>query len=500
MTVEPAHPSNADEIGPVVSDPGSDPADRRPRRLWFHRVALMALVVALLAAVGVDAAVMTTQHRSAASLRATDQVLSRTRTTLSTTKKKTKFTTAVGLSILASQAKTEAEISAAEKSLGSMSQTAMLQSLDIATLQTCLTGVANAVTAINSSNLPGAVSSISGASSSCLSLDNSSGGPVYPFDFPDPFVLPVGSQYFAFATNSAEGNIQIIQSSDLTHWSAVGDALPHLASWAKPGATWGPSVIQLAGSYVLYYSAIVSATGQQCISDAVASQPQGPYIDSSTSPLMCQAALGGSMDPSPFVDANGTPYLIWKSQGVSGQPPTLWSEQLTAAGTALAPASPPPGTVPTPPTASTTTTTVALPPASGAGGSTTPGTPTALLTPSRSWQGGVVEGPDLVLSGGQYLLFYSANNWETSSYAVGYATCTGPLGPCTDASPQPLLASGQQFAGPGGPSVFTDPKGGLWMAFHGWLPGKIGYPNSRLLFVSPMTITGGVPQLNPPGG
>jgi hypothetical protein len=493
MTAEPGHPSEEAERGHVVPDPGSDPADGRPRRLWLHRVAPMTLVVALLAAVGVDAAVMTTQHRSAASLHATDQVLDRARTTLSTTKKKTKFTTAVGLNILATQAQTETEISAAEKSLGSVSQTAMLQSLDIATLQTCLTGVAKAVAAINSSNLPGAVSSISAASSSCLSLDNSSGGPVYPFDFPDPFVLPVGSQYFAFATNSAEGNIQIIQSSDLTHWSAVGDALPHLASWAKPGATWGPSVIQLGGSYVLYYSAVVSATGQQCISDAVASQPQGPYIDSSTSPLMCQTALGGSMDPSPFVDANGTPYLIWKSQGVSGQPPTLWSEQLTPAGTGLAPASPPAGTVPTPPIASTTTTTTVTPP-------TTSGTPTALLTPSRSWQGGVVEGPDLVLSGGQYILFYSANSWETSSYAVGYATCTGPLGPCTDASPQPLLASGQQFAGPGGPSVFTDPKGDLWMAFHGWLPGKTGYPNSRLLFVRPMTITGGVPHLDPPAG
>jgi hypothetical protein len=184
---------------------------------------------------------------------------------------------------------------------------------------------------------------------------------------------------------------------------------------------------------------------------------------------------------------------------VSGQPPTLWSEQLTPAGTALAPASPPAGTVPTPPAGSTSTT-VAPPTGAAPGGSPVPGTPTALLSPSRSWQGGVVEGPDLVLSGGRYLLFYSANNWQTSNYAVGYATCTGPLGPCTDASPQPLVASGQQFAGPGGPSVFTDPKGNLWMAFHGWLPGKTNYPNSRLLFVRPMTITGGVPEVDPPAG
>jgi hypothetical protein len=113
MTAVHGHPSEEGQGGQFGSTPGSEPADRRPRHLWLHRVALMTLVVAVLAAVGVDAAVMNTQHRSAASLRATDQVLGRARTTLSTTKKKTKFTTAVGLNILASQSQTETEISAA---------------------------------------------------------------------------------------------------------------------------------------------------------------------------------------------------------------------------------------------------------------------------------------------------------------------------------------------------------------------------------------------------
>ena len=112
----------------------------------------------------------------------------------------------------------------------------------------------------------------------------------------------------------------------------MGDALPHEPGWAAPNATWAPSVLQRGSTFVLYYSAVYTPTGQQCISEAVATQPQGPYVDNSTLPLMCQTALGGSIDPTPFVDANGTPYLVWKSQGGSGQPPTLWSQQLTADG------------------------------------------------------------------------------------------------------------------------------------------------------------------------
>ena len=239
----------------------------------------------------------------------------------------------------------------------------------------------------------------------------------------------------------------------------MGDALPHLAVWAAPGATWGPSVLQRGGTFVLYYSALDGVTGEQCISDAVATQPQGPYVDSSKTPLVCQLNLGGSLDPSPFVGTDGSAYLTWKSQGASGQPATLWSQQLDPAGTALA-----------------------------------AGTPSALLTPSQSWQGGIVEGPDMVVSGGNYLLFYSANAWQTANYAIGVVNCTGPLGPCAQGSGQPLLASGQAFSGPGGPSVFTDNQGNLWLGFAAWLPGKVGYPNSRPLFHIRITISGGTVQ------
>jgi len=338
-----------------------------------------------------------------------------------------------------------------------------LQQLDLATLHSCLDGVEQATLSEAGGDDQSAVDDLTGVSASCTSLDatQTGSGLVYPFDFPDPFVLTVGNEYYAYASNSAAGNIQIIESSDLTHWTTVGDALPHLASWAQPGATWAPSVLHLGSSYILYYSAIFGTSGEQCVSAATSATPQGPFLDTSTEPVVCQLGQGGSLDPSPYVDTTGQPYLTWKSEGTGSQGPVLWAQPLGPSGTGLL-----------------------------------PGTPTALLQPGATWQGGVVEGPDMVDLGGTYALFYSGNQWSTAAYAVGEVGCAGPLGPCQPATGAPLLASGPAFSGPGGESVFADAQGTLWMAFHAWLPGEVGYPHSRVLFLRRLTVTGGVPTVD----
>jgi hypothetical protein len=438
----------------VTTDPG-----RRPGRGVL--AASATVVVVVLVGLVYDVATVVADHRAGATLAATARQLKVSRYELAGTRSQTAAATATGEARRQATTRTLDEIGTARRNLAAAGQTDYFQTLDIATLKTCLTGVSTAVGAIGAADLQGAVDSITQVSSACRSLDGSSGGLAYPFDFPDPFILPVGAEYYAFATNSAAGNIQIIESTDLTHWTTVGDALPHEASWATPGATWGPSVLQRGSTYVLYYSSVYTATGEQCISEAVATQPQGPYVDSSQYPLECQVTLGGSIDPSPFVGADGNPYLTWKSQGANGQPATLWVQQLTADGTAVAK-----GTNPTP-----------------------------LLAASLPWQGGIVEGPDMVVSGGRYVLLYSANHWQTADYAIGAADCSGPLGPCTETSDQPLMTTGPASSGPGGPSVFTDTQGQLWLAFHAWLPGRVGYPNSRPLFIRRLTITAGLPQV-----
>ena len=359
------------------------------------------------------------------------------------------------------------QLATAERTLSTTNADAYAQSLDIGTLQTCLGGVRGSYQQIAAHHSNQAAQDISAVSAACVTLaGGDSAGLVYPFDFPDPDVLVVGGTYFAYATNSVAGNIQIIESTDLAHWSAVGNALPTLPAWAAPDATWSPAVAQVGGSFVLYYAAVVAGPGggEECISTATASQPQGPFIDSSSAPLECQAGLGGSLDPSPFVDSDGQRYLLWKSDGGTG-PATIWSQPLDPAGTAF-----------------------------------TAGTdPVPLLVPTQPWEGGTVEAPDLVVNANRYFLLYSGNNWNSADYAIGVASCAGPAGPCTKPLAQPILASGTGDDGPGGASVFTDTSGAYWVAFHAWLPGAVGFPQNRDLFIRRLDLSGPTPVVGSAG-
>jgi beta-xylosidase len=287
--------------------------------------------------------------------------------------------------------------------------------------------------------------------------------PVYDQDFPDPAVLRVGATYHAYGTQGAGHNIQTLTSSDLVHWRAGPDALPQLGSWADAGATWAPEVIALGGRYVMYYVAKASAQGVQCIGRATASTPAGPFTDDGARPLICQAALGGSIDPDPIRAKDGALYLYWKNDGnCCGKPVHLWGQRLTATGTALT------------------------------------GAAVALMTNDKPWQGNLVEAPEMVPHGGGYTLFYSANNYASAQYGLGYASCHTPLGPCTDRSAASMIASNDAAAGPGHCFVLTTPGGQTWMLYHAWPPDAIGSTTpDRQLWIEPVTWRGDVPSVHP---
>ena len=62
-------------------------------------------------------------------------------------------------------------------------------------------------------------------------------------------------------------------------------------------------------------------------------------------------------------------------------------------------------------------------------------------------------------------------------------------------TPHPILSSGPGVAGPGGESVFADTAGNFWIAFHAWVPGAVGFPNSRDLYLRRLTFSGPVPTV-----
>lgn len=280
------------------------------------------------------------------------------------------------------------------------------------------------------------------------------GPPVLRVDFPDPFLLAADGRLFAFATNRRGGpNVQLAVSDDMRRWRRLkADALPTLPPWARPGFTWAPEAIALDGGYRLYFTARHRASGLQCIGVGVSSLPQGPYRSAAAEPLVCQQALGGSIDPSPFRDADGALVLHFKNDGNHvGQPTFLYAQRLSADGMAVEGAAVP------------------------------------LLTNDQRWEGQVVEAPTMVRRGGAYALFFSANDYgwppgaRASPYAMGVAYCRTAMGPCEDAPDNPVLASGaggRCLSGPGHQSVL-EWKGESWIAYHAWETGEGCAPGAR---------------------
>ncbi len=76
------------------------------------------------------------------------------------------------------------------------------------------------------------------------------------------------------------------------------------------------------------------------------------------------------------------------------------------------------------------------------------GQPVEFVKDNQIWEERVVEAPTMVRSPGGYELFFSGGffGWNPdegglSPYAMGYASCAGPLGPCVAAKENPILHS-----------------------------------------------------------
>ncbi len=322
--------------------------------------------------------------------------------------------------------------------------------------------------AANGSSGPSAAAPTAAAPAPVATVGSGAGPGSVPDDRPaivvrgsnlaDPFVLAVGGVNYAYGTNTvAGGNIPVLRSTDLRTWQPVGDALPVLPRWAVPGQllTWAPAVTPVTGGFVLYYTARDAAAGIQCISVATSTSPTGPFVDTSSGPLICQTPSGGSIDPSPYTVGTDR-YLTWKSEGIrAGQVPAVWAARLTADGRHRA------------------------------------GPAVELLHPTLAWQDGIVEGPAMLVRDGRFDLTYSAGDWHSPGYATGTAACAGPLGPCTAAA-EPFLRTGPDGIGPGGAEPFVAADGTGWLAFHTWnRRDPAASPHAgRQLVLAPLTPSG----------
>jgi hypothetical protein len=275
--------------------------------------------------------------------------------------------------------------------------------------------------------IPQAEAAVQGTTSAVFPAD------IIGEDFPDPDVFQAGNTWYAYSTNNGRGTVPVATAPSASGpWTIRGDAMPGgpSAGWAQPGRTWAPDVYPNAdGSFTLTYTAWHKASGRQCVGVATASSPLGPFTPVGSQPLICPLNLGGAIDANTFVANDGTRYLLWKNDGNAiGQPSTLWLTPTSANGTVLA------------------------------GGNT------ALLSSS-----GVIEAPDMIQRGSQFVLFFSGGGYADCNYLTSYATSPSLNGPWTVAY-RPLMTTTSfdtHVCGPGG-ADFTGDKA----FFHGWVNGS----------------------------
>jgi beta-xylosidase len=304
--------------------------------------------------------------------------------------------------------------------------------------------------------------------------------PVLRADFPDPFILEHEGRYLAYATNAQGVNVQMASSTDLATWQFLRDesdpakprdAMPVLPAWAQRGFTWAPEVLRTPGGFVLYFTARHAARGVQCVGAATSQDPRGPFTSQAAEPLVCQYELGGTIDAHPFRAPDGQLYLYFKNDGNNpafNKPTEIFAQRLSADGLGLT------------------------------------GDPVSLLRNDQPWEGRVVEAPTMIERGGSYVLLFSGNDfaWQNSqrvsTYAVGYATCEGPLGPCTDAPNNPFLAGASQpcLSGPGHTAVLQT-QGRQYLVFHSWAATQACRPlnPSRFMHIVQLSWDNGAPRI-----
>jgi GH43 family beta-xylosidase len=129
--------------------------------------------------------------------------------------------------------------------------------------------------------------------------------PVYGRDFPDPFILKCGGEYWAYCTGFwRDGRaFGVLHSPDLINWRELDGALAPLPG--EHPCYWAPEVVYENGRFLMYYS--VGNEKLMRLRVATATHPAGPFTDSGHQLTSAEFAI----DPHVFVDEEGVRWLFY---------------------------------------------------------------------------------------------------------------------------------------------------------------------------------------------
>lgn len=245
----------------------------------------------------------------------------------------------------------------------------------------------------------------------------------------DPTIFYDQGTYYLYGTNGDSGFL-VHTSKDLKSWSGPigkknGYALSKGDAYGTKGF-WAPQVFKHKGMYYMAY------TADEQIAIAKSSSPLGPFIQTEMKPI---TGSGKQIDPFLFFDTDGKPYLYHvKLQEGNRIFVSAMKDDLSdiIAGTAKQCIS---------------------------------ATAKWENTAHTNWP--VTEGPTVVKNGKYYFMVYSANDFRSSDYAVGYATSLSPSGPWTKYDGNPIISKKTvKYNGTGHGDLFQDAAGNYQYVMH----------------------------------
>ncbi|OIH93919.1 hypothetical protein BIU90_08565 [Curtobacterium sp. MCBA15_001] len=269
------------------------------------------------------------------------------------------------------------------------------------------------------------------------------------------------------------------RSTDLTHWTYVGDAFTTKPAWVgAANGIWAPDVVSRNGRWFLYYAASdtpgagAPIGGGSAVGVATSSSPTGPWTDSGGPVVAPQAAPNGTgqrweFDPEVITD-RGTTYVYFGSYFGGVHVRTLSRDGLRS----------------------------------------DPASERLIAIDNR------YEGAYLMQHDGWWWFMGSATNCcngALTGYGVFVARSRSPLGPFLDqdgvsitstrVGGTPLLAqNGNRWVGTGHDTVVTDFAGQDWIIYHAvdrtdpYYAGQPGY-TKRPVLIDPLDWQGGWPSV-----
>lgn len=274
--------------------------------------------------------------------------------------------------------------------------------------------------------------------------------------FGDPFIMLHDNVYYAYGTNDDNG-IAVYTSGDLETWVKSPElALHKKDSWANRWF-WAPEVyyIKEKNKFFMYYSA------DEHICVATSDSPLGPFVQDKKKPMLKSKGIDNSL----FIDEDGKAYLYFV-RFTNGN--VIWVAELENDLKTIR-----------------------------------KGTIKLCFEVTEPWEksmGKVVEGPSIIKHNNMYYLMYSANDYQSHDYGVGYATSSSPMGPWKKYEKNPILQKPEPtLVGTGHGAPFIDKKGQYKYVYHAHRSTKEIHPRS--MYISDITFTeDAVPVMKITGG